>query len=75
MTNLDQVVSSIKSMSKEQLKEVYDAYAIRMSEVRHNEKSSFKIGVFFLIIAVFVSLIVDFWNKKPQSFSKEERLI
>ena len=44
MPNLDQVVSSIKSMSKEQLKEVYDAYAIRMSEVRHNEKSSFKIG-------------------------------
>jgi ribosomal protein S17 len=44
MPNLDQVVSSIKSMSKEQLKEVYDAYAIRMSEVRYNEKSSFKIG-------------------------------
>ena len=44
MSNLDQVLAFIKNAEKSELKEIYNAYAIGMSVVRHEQKESFNIG-------------------------------
>ena len=44
MSNLNEVLAFIKNANKSELKEIYNAYAIRMSVVRHEQKESFKIG-------------------------------
>lgn len=44
MTNLNQVLEFIKNSEKSELKSIYNAYAIRMSEIRHEEKESFRVG-------------------------------
>ena len=44
MTNLNEVLAFIKNANKSELKEIYNAYAIGMSVVRHEQKESFKIG-------------------------------
>ena len=44
MSNLNEVLAFIKNANKSELKEIYNAYAIGMSVVRHEEKESFKIG-------------------------------
>ena len=44
MTNLNQVLEFIKNSEKSELKSIYNAYAIRMSEIRHDEKESFRVG-------------------------------
>ena len=41
---LNQVLEFIKNSEKSESKSIYDAYAIRMSEIRHEQKESFKIG-------------------------------
>ena len=44
MTNLNEVLAFIKNAKKSELKEIYNAYAIGMSVVRHEQKESFKVG-------------------------------
>ena len=44
MTNLNEVLAFIKNANKSELKEIYNAYAIGMSVVRHEQKESFKVG-------------------------------
>ena len=44
MTNLKEVLAFIKNAEKSELKEIYNAYAIGMSVVRHEQKESFNIG-------------------------------
>jgi hypothetical protein len=44
MSNLKEVLAFIKNADKSELKEIYNAYAIGMSVVRHEQKESFKIG-------------------------------
>ena len=44
MSNLNEVLEFIKNSEKSQLKSIYDAYAIRMSEIKHEVKSSFRVG-------------------------------
>jgi hypothetical protein len=44
MTNLNEVLAFIKNANKSELKEIYNAYAIGMSVIRHEQKESFKIG-------------------------------
>ena len=44
MTNLKEVLAFIKNADKSELKEIYNAYAIGMSVVRHEQKESFKVG-------------------------------
>ena len=44
MTNLKEVLAFIKNAEKSELKEIYNAYAIGMSVVRHEQKESFKVG-------------------------------
>ena len=41
---LNQVLEFIKNSEKSELKSIYDAYAIRMSEIRHEVKDSFRVG-------------------------------
>tara|TARA_B100001939_G_scaffold312611_1_gene295890 strand:+ start:1777 stop:2073 length:297 start_codon:yes stop_codon:yes gene_type:complete len=45
MTNLNQVLEFIKNSNESsELKSIYNAYAIRMSEIRHEQKESFRVG-------------------------------
>ena len=44
MSNLNEVLAFIKNANKSELNEIYNAYAIGMSVVRHEQKESFKIG-------------------------------
>ena len=44
MSNLNEVLAFIKNANKSELKEIYNAYAIGMSVVRHEQKESFKVG-------------------------------
>ena len=44
MSNLNEVLAFIKNANKSELKEIYNAYAIGMSVIRHEQKESFKIG-------------------------------
>jgi len=44
MTNLKEVLAFIKNAEKSELKEIYNAYSIGMSVVRHEQKESFTIG-------------------------------
>ena len=44
MSNLNEVLEFIKNSEKSELKSIYDAYAIRMSEIKHEVKSSFRVG-------------------------------
>ena len=44
MSNLNEVLAFIKNANKSELKEIYNAYAIGMSVVRHEQKESFNIG-------------------------------
>ena len=44
MTNLKEVLEFIKNSEKSELKSIYNAYSIRMSEIRHEEKESFRVG-------------------------------
>ena len=44
MSNLNEVLAFIKNANKSELKEIYNAYTIGMSVVRHEQKESFKIG-------------------------------
>ena len=44
MSNLNEVLAFIKNANQSELKEIYNAYAVGMSVVRHEQKESFKIG-------------------------------
>ena len=44
MPNLKEVLAFIKNADKSELKEIYNAYAIGMSVVRHEQKESFRVG-------------------------------
>ena len=44
MVDLKKVLEFIKNSEKSELKSIYDAYAIRMSEIKHEVKSSFRVG-------------------------------
>ena len=44
MSNLQEVLEFIKNSEKSDLKTIYNAYAVRMSEIRNDQKESFKIG-------------------------------
>ena len=44
MSNLNEVLAFIKNANKSELKEIYNAYAIGMSVIRHEQKESFKVG-------------------------------
>tara|TARA_B100001559_G_C16410650_1_gene580228 strand:+ start:786 stop:1076 length:291 start_codon:yes stop_codon:yes gene_type:complete len=44
MTNLKEVLEFIKNSDRDDLKTIYNTYAIRWSEIRHEQKESFKIG-------------------------------
>ena len=44
MSNLQEVLEFIKNSEKSELKSIYDAYAIRMSEIRQAIKDSFSVG-------------------------------
>tara|TARA_Y100000004_G_C8586195_1_gene274487 strand:+ start:155 stop:445 length:291 start_codon:yes stop_codon:yes gene_type:complete len=44
MSNLKEVLAFIKNANKSELKEIYNAYAIGMSVIRHEQKESFKVG-------------------------------
>ena len=44
MSNLNEVLAFIKNADKSELKEIYNAYTIGMSVVRHEQKESFKVG-------------------------------
>ena len=44
MSNLSEVLEFIKNSEKSELKSIYNAYSIRMSEIRHEEKESFRVG-------------------------------
>ena len=44
MSNLNEVLEFIKNSEKSELKSIYDAYAIRMSELKNDIKNSFRIG-------------------------------
>ena len=44
MTNLNEVLEFIKNSDREDLKTIYNTYAIRWSEIRHEQKESFNIG-------------------------------
>ena len=41
---LNQVLEFIKNSKKSELKSIYDAYAIRMSELKNDIKNTFRIG-------------------------------
>ena len=44
MSNLNEVLEFIKNSEKSELKSIYDAYAIRMSELKNDIKNTFRIG-------------------------------
>ena len=44
MADLQEVLEFIKNSEKSELKSIYNAYSIRMSEIRHYEKESFRVG-------------------------------
>ena len=44
MPNLREVLAFIKNAEKSELKEIYNAYSIGMSVVRHEQKESFNVG-------------------------------
>ena len=44
MLNLNEVLEFIKNSEKSELKSIYDAYAIRMSELKNDIKNTFRIG-------------------------------
>ena len=44
MTNLNEVLEFIKNSDREDLKTIYNTYAIRWSEIRHEQKESFNVG-------------------------------
>ena len=44
MSNLSEVLEFIKNSEKSELKSIYDAYAIRMSELKNDIKNTFRIG-------------------------------
>ena len=44
MTNLKEVLEFIKNSEKSELKSIYDAYAIRMSELKNDIKNTFRVG-------------------------------
>ena len=44
MSNLKEVLEFIKNSEKSELKSIYDAYAIRMSELKNDIKNTFRIG-------------------------------
>ena len=44
MEDLKSVLAFIKNADQSELKSIYNAYAIRWSEVRHEQKESFRIG-------------------------------
>ena len=44
MSNLQEVLEFIKNSEKSELKSIYDAYAIRMSELKNDIKNTFRIG-------------------------------
>ena len=44
MIDVKNVLEFIKNSEKSELKSIYDAYAIRMSEIRHEQKDSFRVG-------------------------------
>ena len=44
MSNLQEVSEFIKNSEKSELKSIYDAYAIRMSELKNDIKNTFRIG-------------------------------
>ena len=44
MSNLQEVLEFIKNSEKSELKSIYNAYSIRMSEIRYEEKESFRVG-------------------------------
>ena len=44
MSNLQEVLEFIKNSEKSDLKSIYNAYAIRMSEIKNEVKNSFRIG-------------------------------
>ena len=44
MVDLSKVLEFIKNSEKSELKSIYDAYAIRMSEIRQEIKDSFRVG-------------------------------
>ena len=44
MSNLNEVLEFIKNSEKSELKSIYDAYAIRMSELKNDIKNTFRVG-------------------------------
>ena len=44
MSNLQEVLEFIKNSEKSELKSIYDAYAIRMSELKNDIKNTFRVG-------------------------------
>jgi hypothetical protein len=44
MSNLQEVLEFIKNSEKSELKSIYDAYAIRMSEIKNEVKNLFRVG-------------------------------
>ena len=44
MSNLKEVLEFIKNSEKSELKSIYDAYAIRMSELKNDIKNTFRVG-------------------------------
>ena len=44
MSNLSEVLEFIKNSEKSELKSIYDAYAIRMSELKNDIKNTFRVG-------------------------------
>ena len=44
MSNLQEVLEFIKNSKKSELKSIYDAYAIRMSELKNDIKNTFRVG-------------------------------
>ena len=44
MPNLKEVLAFIKNADQSELKEIYNAYAVGMSVIRHEQKGSFKVG-------------------------------
>lgn len=44
MTNLKEVLEFIKNSDRNDLKSIYNAYSIRFSEIKYEQKESFRIG-------------------------------
>ena len=44
MTNLKEVLAFIKNAEESELKQIYNAYSVGMSVIRHDQKDSFNIG-------------------------------